>query len=125
MAIETFVAEMIREAQLPENRRHPRIRYAGIIFISWKTFDGQKNHALGRCLDVSRQGLGLELSTRIPVGSFVKVRAYRLNLDDSATVRHVIRRPGGYGLGLELSRPLDADVLAELDETQAGVVAAP
>jgi len=116
MAIATPIAEMIREAELPENRRHPRIQYAGIVFISWKTFDGQKNCALGRCLDVSEHGLGLELSARIPVGSFVKVRAYKLNLDGSATVRHVSRRPGGYGLGLELSQPLDPDVLLELCE---------
>jgi len=116
MAIGTPIAETVQEAVLAENRRHPRIHYGGIVFISWKTFDGQKNCALGRCLDVSEQGLGLELSARIPVGSFVRVRAYRLNLDGSATVRHVTRRPGGYGLGLELSQPLEPDVLSELCE---------
>jgi hypothetical protein len=116
MAIATPIAEMIRETELPESRRHPRFHYRGVVFISWKMFDGQKNFALGRCLDVSEQGLGLELSARIPVGSFVRVRAYRLNLDGSATVRHVTRRPGGYGLGLELSQPLDPDVLLELCE---------
>jgi hypothetical protein len=116
MAIQTSIAETIREAELAENRRHPRFQYRGVVFISWKMFDGQKNCALGRCLDVSEQGLGLELSARIPVGSFVRVRAYKLNLDCSATVRHVSRRPVGYGLGLQLSQPLEPDVLSELCE---------
>ncbi len=120
MAIATHVAEMIREAGgLPESRRHPRFQYFGVVFISWKMFDGQKNCALGRCLDVSERGMGLALSARIPVGSFVRVRAYKLNLDCSATVRHVAQQPGGYGLGLELSVAVDADVLAELSEVQA------
>jgi PilZ domain-containing protein len=117
MALETHVVDMIREAAgLPENRRHPRFQYFGVVFVSWKMFDGQKNCALGRCIDVSERGMGLALSARIPVGSFVRVRAYKLNLDCSATVRHVAQQPGGYGLGLQLSMPVDADVLAELSE---------
>jgi len=99
---------------MSENRRYPRIRYTGMAFISWKTFEGQRNHVLGKCLDVSERGVGLYLATRIPVGSFVKVRAYGLNLDGSATVRRVSRLAGGYILGLELSEPLSADVLETL-----------
>ena len=109
---------------MSESRRHPRFQYYGVVFISWKMFDGQRNYALGKCLDVSERGLGLELSARIPVGSFVRVRAYGLNLDGSATVRHVARRVGGYGLGVELSKSLDSDVLAKLSASQADVVAA-
>jgi hypothetical protein len=110
--------------ELSESRRHQRFQYGGVVFISWRTFDGQRNYALGRCLDVSEQGLGLELSARIPVGSFVKLRAYKLNLDGSATVRHIARLPVGYGLGLELSQPLDPDVLAELGESQTDAAGA-
>lgn len=109
---------------MSDNRRHPRVQYAGLIFISWMTLDGQRNHALGKCFDVSERGLGLEVSTRIPVGSFVKVMAYGLNLNGSAIVRRFARRPGGYVLGLELSAPLDADLLANLCGSQTDVVAA-
>ena len=97
-----------------DRREHVRIPYSGVIFISWKTFQGDSNHVLGKCLDVSEAGIGLELSARIPVGSFVKVRAYGLNLDCSAIVRRIVRRPGGYRLGLTLSKPLEQEILAEL-----------
>ena len=99
-----------------DRREHVRIAYSGVIFISWKTFQGDSNHVLGKCLDVSEAGIGLELSARIPVGSFVKVRAYGLNLDCSAIVRRIVRRPGGYLLGLTLSKPLDPDILSELSD---------
>ena len=99
---------------LEERREHVRIAYSGVIFISWKTFQGDHNHVLGRCHDVSEAGVGLALSARIPAGSFVKVKAYGLNVDCSAIVRRIIRRPGGYVLGLTLSKPLDQAVLAEL-----------
>jgi len=102
-----------------ELRRDPRIRYAGVVFVSWKTFDGQRNYVLGRSLDVSARGIALELSIRIPVGSFVRVQADGLNLDGSATVRRVARWPAGYVLGLELSEPLDPGVLEKLGVAQA------
>ena len=105
-----------------ENRLHPRIEYSGLISVSWKTFDGQLNHVLGKCIDVSERGVGFVLPARIPVGSFVSVKVSALNLDGSAIVRHVARRAGGYVLGLELSTPLDSDVLAELVASQTEVV---
>jgi len=111
----------IAEAGMVENRLHPRIEYHGLISVSWKA-NGQLNHVLGKCIDVSERGVGFELPTRIPVGSSVGVKVYALNLDGSATVRHVARRAGGYVLGLELSTPLDSDVLAELVVSQSEVV---
>ena len=101
-----------------EDRRHPRINYSGLVFICWQTFHGESNHVLGRCVDVSEHGLGLALHKRIPVGSFVKVRAYALNLDCSAIVRHCAMRAGRYTLGLELSEPLSQEVLDELSASQ-------
>ena len=103
---------------MSEDRRHPRINYSGVVFVAWQTFDGERNHVLGRCLDVSEQGLGLALYKRIPVGSFVKVRAYALNVDCSAIVRHCAMRAGRYVLGLELSEPLCQEVLDELSATE-------
>ena len=113
-----------RFCEMQELRRHPRIRYEGVVFVSWKTFDGQRNHVLGRSRDVSERGLALELSIRIPVGSFVKVQADGLNLNGSATVRRVTRQTGGYILGLELSASLDPKVLEELGVIQSEVAMA-
>jgi hypothetical protein len=104
-----------------DNRLHPRIEYHGLISVSWKTFDGQVNHVLGKCIDVSERGVGFHLPTRIPVGSFVKVKVSALSLDGSAIVRHAARHPGGYVMGLELNTPLDSDVLAKLVASQTEV----
>ena len=105
-------------------RRYTRFQYAGLVFISWQTFDGQRNHALGKCIDVSERGMGLALPARIPAGSFVRVTADGLNLNGSATVRNITQDAGRYVVGLELSMPLDPDILASLDETETEMVPA-
>ena len=109
---------------MSELRRYLRIRYSGVIFISWKTVNGQRNHVLGRILNVSAQGIGLELATRIPKGSFIRVRAYGLTLDGSATVRRVVQRDGVYVLGLELSESLDPNMLGQSSASPEWITAA-
>jgi hypothetical protein len=99
---------------MSEPRLDPRIPYSGVVFISWKTFDGHRNHVLGRAVALSERGIGIELATRIPVGSFVRVKAESLKLDGSGTVRRVVGRTLTYVLELELSGSLDADILAGL-----------
>jgi hypothetical protein len=108
---------------MSEPRRDPRIQYSGVVFISWQTFDGHRNHVLGRALAVSERGIGIELATRIPVGSFVRIKADSLNLDGSGTVRRVAGRPVGYVLELELSGSLDPNILAELGASQGSAIA--
>jgi hypothetical protein len=110
--------------EMSESRRHLRIQYAHLAFVSWKTFDGRCNHVLGKFLDVSERGVKLEVSTQIPAGSFVQVRADGLNLASSATVRRVARQESGYVLGLELTARLDPNVLAELRASQPEMAAA-
>lgn len=110
---------------MSELRRDPPIPYSGVVFISWQTFDGHRNHVLGRALAVSERGIGIELATRIPVGSFVRVKADSLHLDGSGTVRRVVRRTVGYGLELELSGSLDMDILLKLGASQVSTVALP
>ena len=100
---------------MSEPRCDPPIPYSGVVFISWQTFDGHRNHVLGRAVAVSARGIGIELATRIPVGSFVRVVADSLQLDGSGTVRRVVRRTIGYVLELELSASLDTGILLELN----------
>ena len=110
---------------MSEPRRDPRIPYSGVVFISWQTFDGHPNHVLGRALAVSEREIGIELATRIPVGSFVRVQADSLSLDGSGTVRRVVRRTVGYLLELELSGSLDTAILSELGASRVSVVLLP
>jgi len=110
---------------MSEPRRDPRIPYSGVVFISWQTFDGYRNHVLGRAVALSEREIGIELATRIPVGSFVRIKADSLNLDGSGTVRRVVSQPVGYVLELELSGSLDTDILLELGAAQTATVALP
>jgi hypothetical protein len=110
---------------MSEPRRDPRIPYSGVVFISWRTFDGHRNHALGRGVAVFKHGIAIELATRIPVGSFVRVTSDSLHLDGSGTVRQAARQTVGYVLELELTGPLDVEILSELGAAQMSAVALP
>ncbi len=68
---------------------------------------------MGKCLDISVGGLGVEVAKRIPVGTEVRVRADWVNLDGVATVRHIRERGGVFHTGLELKRPLLAGGFGE------------
>jgi hypothetical protein len=95
----------------PEQRRYSRFRYIGVIFLSWTEPDGE-NYVMGRCLDISEGGLGVEVARRISVGTEVRVRADWITLDGAATVRHITQGGGVFQLGLELKRPLPPEALA-------------
>lgn len=96
-----------------EQRRSPRFRYFGAIFLSWIGPHG-KNHVIGRCLDISEGGLGIEIATRISVNTEVTVRAEWANLDSTATVRHLAQRAGVFHLGLELKQRFPPEVVTKL-----------
>jgi len=92
-------------------RRASRFRYFGVIFLSWIE-PGGENYVMGRCLDISISGLGVEVAKRIPVGTEVRVRADWVSLDGAAMVRRVREGGGAFQMGLELKRPLSPEVLA-------------
>ena len=100
-----------------ENRCYPRLRYVGFMFISW-IHQGNRNHVLGKCLEMSRQGIGLELPKCIPVGTPITVRAGWLDLDGAATVRHSSRHQGKYLLGIELREALQPDIWDQIVAAQ-------
>jgi hypothetical protein len=68
-----------------------------VIFLSWSEAGGE-NYVMGRCLDISVGGLGVEVAKRIHVGTSVRVRA----------------DCGVFQLGLELKQPLPPEVLAKV-----------
>jgi hypothetical protein len=69
---------------------------------------------MGRCLDISEGGLGVEIARRIAVGTHVRVHADWVSLNGAATVRHVTAVGGVFQLGLELKQPLSPEVLAAI-----------
>ncbi len=97
----------------PELRRYSRYRYIGVVFLSWTEPDGD-NYVMGRCLDISEGGLGVEIARRIAVGTQVRVHADWVSLDGAATVRHIAPGGGVFQLGLQLKQPLSPEVLATI-----------
>jgi hypothetical protein len=75
--------------------------------------DGE-NYVMGRCLDISEGGLGVQVARRISVGTEVRIRADWVNLDGEATIRHIRRGGGVFQLGLELKQRLAPEFLAKL-----------
>ena len=80
--------------------------------ISWEDAHGLVKYTQGRCLDVSEDGLRIDVQEPIPLQSTVSLRAEAINLSGSATVKHVARRGSRIVLGLELSHPLRAQAMA-------------
>ena len=90
-----------------ESRRHNRIPYRGAVHISWEDESGLSRYAKANCLDVSEEGLLIELAEPIPVLSRLSLRADQINLGGSASVRHIAWRGCKYVVGLNLSQALE------------------
>jgi hypothetical protein len=90
-----------------ENRRHPRVLYAGAVRISWQDERGLAKYAKAKCLDLSQEGLRIEMTEPIPVLSTLLLRAEQINLGGSASVRHIASRRCKYILGLNFSQALE------------------
>jgi hypothetical protein len=97
-----------------ENRQHQRIPYCGSARISWEDERGLTRYAQAKCVDVSKEGLRIELSEPIPVRSRLLLRADLLDVGGSATVRYTAWSRCKYILGLNLSHTLNDDALAAI-----------
>jgi len=95
-----------------EARKHPRIAYGAPVTISWEDAIGAPKYARASFTDISEGGLRIEVLSNVSVRTYVSLRAERLNLSGSATVRYVVRTGSKYRIGLELSQPLRGRALA-------------
>jgi hypothetical protein len=90
-----------------ENRRHQRVSCAGSVRIFWEDERGLSKYAKAKCLDVSAEGMRIEVAEPIPVRSRLSLRADQINFGGSASVRHSVSRGSKYVLGLNLSQALE------------------
>ena len=96
----------------PKNRRqHERLPYCGPVRISWEDEQGLVRYSHAKLLDISEDGLRIEVAEPIAVRSRLLLRADRINFSGSATVRSVAWRGCKYILGLSLSQTQSSDVL--------------
>jgi hypothetical protein len=84
-------------------RRHEREPQRVPVQIVWKDRDGLDRVLTGRTIDVSKNGMRVEVSSRIEERTYVTLRAEALKLHGSASVRRCARYGSKFMVGLEFS----------------------
>ena len=99
-------------------RRNKRTPYSGAIEVSWVEPGREPRFARGRCLDLSEDGLRLELPVALPLRAVVTLRFERIQLRGTASVRYLRRAGMKFVLGFELSQHLRQLVVHKLEILQ-------
>lgn len=76
---------------------------AAAVQLSWTDRSGTQKFASGRVIDVSETGLRVEMREPLEKQSYVSLRAEKIGLQGSASVRSCIKRAGSHVIGLEFS----------------------
>ena len=87
-------------------RRHERDACESILQIVWRDREGEEKYTNARTLDVSESGMRIEVPEPLPERSYVTLRADKLGLHGSASVRSCVRKGTRYLVGLEFSAGL-------------------
>lgn len=97
------------------NRRHRRIPYVAPVRISWEQ-EGSPAFAIARCIDLSEEGMRIEVAKAIRPGTRLQIAAEHFKFTGSASVRRSDRLGSKYMLGLQLTQAL---LPAKIDEIEA------
>lgn len=74
------------------------------VTVVWRDAAGQEKFVQAKALDISEQGLRLEVPEPLPCQIYLTLRAEKLGLRGNASVRHCMRVRGSrYAVGLEFS----------------------
>jgi hypothetical protein len=87
-------------------RRHNRTEARALVNLSWKDRFGTEKFTNAYSIDVSEAGMRVEVPESIPERSYVVIRADKLALHGSASVRSCSRQGTKYICGLEFSAGL-------------------
>jgi hypothetical protein len=96
------------------NRRHRRIPYVAPIRISWED-RGQPSFAIARCIDLSEEGMRIEVSQAVRPGTRLQIAAEHFKFTGSASVRRMDRHGSKYMLGLQLTQAMRPDKITEIE----------
>jgi hypothetical protein len=110
--------------RIGNSRRHARVRYTGAVRLAWDEH-GVPRYALGKCVDLSSNGLRVEAPVGIPVGSRISLRIDELKVSAAALLKNVSRRGSKSLMGLELGQALHEKVLAAITQAPAQANGAP
>jgi PilZ domain len=92
-----------------ETRRYRRIPYSGSVRVSWESAGGAR-FASGKCIDLSENGLRIELPVSIPPRTRVQLTTDRVGVAGSASVKNSERFGAKFIIGLEFTETLPAKV---------------
>jgi hypothetical protein len=84
-------------------RRHDRVERRVPVQVTWKDRLGNDNFLTGHTVDVSQDGMRLELGAKIAEGTFINFRAEGLKLHGTASVRRCVRQGSVYVIGLQFA----------------------
>jgi hypothetical protein len=84
-------------------RRHERISEDAPIRLMWKDRFGGDKFVTGRVLDVSEEGMRIELPIQIEERIYVTFRADTIPLHGTASVRSCVRQTPKFVVGLEFA----------------------
>lgn len=90
-----------------DNRRHPRFARPGKVRVNWRDPSGFSHQVNGKCLDISRQGVRLELEKQIAPATMVNVQSPDFRIAGVAMVRHCARKGLGWVAGLQFAGGLE------------------
>lgn len=96
------------------NRRYRRIPYVLPVRISWED-QGEQCFSPARCIDLSEDGMRVEVSQRVRPGTRILVSAERIQISGAASVRRMDQFGGKYLLGLQLAQAVPSKKIAQLE----------
>jgi hypothetical protein len=95
-------------------RRNRRIPQAQPVRIAWED-RGEHLFAIARCIDISEQGMRIELAPPVSRGARIMIAAESIKFAGSASVRYVGRTGCKSVLGVEFVRPIETAALSALE----------
>jgi hypothetical protein len=104
-------------------RRQERTEVAVPVDVMWTDRQGHERFATARSIDICESGIRIQVPEALPERSFVRLRADRIGLAGSASVRSCVRKGTKFLVGLEFSggmrwkRPVAAKTLDAPIET--------
>jgi PilZ domain len=84
-------------------RRQSRIEVAVPIDVMWTDRWGHERFATARSIDICESGIRIQVPEALPERSFVRLRADKIALAGSASVRTCIKKGTKFLVGLEFS----------------------
>jgi hypothetical protein len=97
------------------NRRHKRVPYGAQIRISWED-RGIPYFATARCIDLSEEGMRVEVGQPVSPGTMLMVAAENIKFAGAASVRRVDHHGAKYTLGLQLTQAIRAHKISEIED---------